>query len=302
MGFSPQGEPGPPHRPVMLAEVLELLEVKTGGTYVDATAGAGGHSAAIVERLGQRGRLVAMDRDREALELARRRLGDDPRTTLVHARFSEMAEVLKDLGVKGADGVLFDFGVSMMQLRDPARGFSFDSDERLDMRMDQGAELSAWDVVNTWPEAELARVIYEYGEERGSRKIASRIVARRRSSSIGTCRELAEVVSAAMGGRRGRTHPATRTFQGIRIAVNDEIGEIQRALDAAMGVLGPGGRMVTLSYHSLEDRVVKNFFRDRGREGRLTVLTKKPLVPGRQETRENPSARSAKLRAAEVRE
>jgi 16S rRNA (cytosine1402-N4)-methyltransferase len=284
----------------MLQETLELLNIESGGIYVDATAGAGGHSAAILNLLGAGGRLVAMDRDREALKKAGHRLGGDSRATLVHARFSEMFEVLKDMRINSVNGVLFDYGVSMMQLRDQKRGFAFESEERLDMRMDDTAELSAWDVVNTWPEVELARVIYEYGEERRSRRIASRIVSERGKRPVNTCRELSTIVAGALGGRRGRIHPATRTFQGVRIAVNDEMGEIDKGLRAAMGLVSTGGRIVALSYHSLEDRKVKHFFKDEAREGRIRIVTKKPLVPGDEEVRKNPSARSAKLRAAEV--
>jgi 16S rRNA (cytosine1402-N4)-methyltransferase len=284
----------------MLREALGLLELKEGGTYIDATTGAGGHAGAMLESLGPRGRLMAMDRDPQALGLARGRLGDDPRCKLVHARFSEMAAAARDADIKGVDGVLFDFGVSMMQLAEPGRGFGFNSDERLDMRMDPGDDVSAWDVVNTWPEAELARVIWEYGEERRSRRIAARIVRERQKKSIDTCRALADTVTAALGGRRGRIHPATRTFQGLRIAVNDELGEIRRGLEAALGLLAPGGRVVAMSYHSLEDRIVKHFFREAAREGRVSIITKKPLVPGDEEVRENPSARSVKLRAAEA--
>jgi 16S rRNA (cytosine1402-N4)-methyltransferase len=288
------------HRPVMLREALELLELKEGGMYIDATTGAGGHAGAMLESLGPRGRLMAMDRDPQALGLARGRLGADPRCTLVHERFSEMATAAREIGIERVDGVLFDFGVSMMQLADPERGFGFNSDERLDMRMDPDDEVSAWDAVNTWPEVELARVIYEFGEERRSRRIAARIVRERQKKTIDTCRALADIVTAALGGRKGRIHPATRTFQGLRIAVNDELGEIHRGLESALELLVPGGRLVAMSYHSLEDRIVKHFFREAAREGRASIVTKKPLVPTDEEVRENPSARSVKLRAAEA--
>jgi 16S rRNA (cytosine1402-N4)-methyltransferase len=286
------------HLPVMTREVIELLGPHDGGIYVDATVGLGGHAEEILKMLDESGMLIGIDRDEEALGAAARRLGDG-RCVLKKARFSEMREVLEGLQVEAADGVLFDFGASMMQMKEPARGFGFGSEEPLDMRMDRSEALTAGEIVNSYRQAEIERIIRDYGEERNARKIARAIVSRRRKAPIATCRQLAETVAAA-SGRRGRLHPATRTFQALRIAVNDELGEIGKGLEAALSVLRAGGRLVAISYHSLEDRTVKVFMKEAGGRGRIRVLTRKPLVPGRDETARNPSARSAKLRAAEV--
>lgn len=210
-----------------------------------------------------------------------------------------MAQALRAAGQAHVDGVLMDLGVSMRQLKSPERGFGFDSDAPLDMRMDQTQDLTAGDIVNTWSEFEIARVIFEYAEERRSRRIAAAIVERRRRERIETCRELSELVARVMG-KRGKSHPATRTFQGLRIAVNREFEQVEGGLAQACEVLSPGGHLVVIAYHSLEDRIVKNFIRDRARQGSLSMLTKKPLTATRQEMRMNPSSRSAKLRAAEV--
>jgi len=285
------------HYPAMAREVLEHLDVKAAGVYLDATVGLGGHSELILRELGPAGRLICMDRDERALELAQRRL-DDARCSFIHGRFSGIAETIAQEGK--LDGVLMDFGVSMMQLKDPERGFSFDSDEVLDMRMDRTDDITAEDMVNTWREKDLANIIYQYGEEGRSRRIARAIVTRRSQGRIRTCRELADTVVKAMGGRRGRTHPATRTFQALRMAVNDELGQIRAGLVAALDALRKGGRLVAISYHSLEDREVKVFLREAGREGRVDIITKKPLIPSEDEKRQHPSARSARLRCAEA--
>ena len=289
---------GDKHLPVMLREALDFLNLRKGGTYVDATVGPGGHSEALLSHLGPEGLLICMDRDEETLVLARERLHDG-RARFVHARFSELASVLEGMGIKGVDGVLMDFGVSMLQLKTPERGFSFREAEALDMRMDRSDTLTAHEVVNTWLEKELARVIFEYGGEWRSRRIASAICRARSKARIETGLELAEIVSSAVG-RSGKTHPATRTFQGLRIAVNSEMEEIDEGLVAALGSLVPGGRLVTISYHSLEDGKAKRFMREAARTGRAQLLTKKPLSPTREETRENPSSRSAKMRAVEA--
>lgn len=287
------------HLPVMLREVVELLGLRTGGTYMDATVGGGGHSEEILKHIGPKGLLIGMDRDAEALKAVKKRI-EDKRLVLVKAKFSEIEEVAKGAGIGQAHGVLFDYGVSMPQLPGPERGFSFLSEGPLDMRMDRDEPLTAEEIVNKYPEKELARIIYEYGEEGRSRKIARSIVARRRGHRISTCRELADLVASAMGGRRGRLHPATKTFQALRIAVNDELGEIKRGLEGVLKVLAPGGRLVAIAYHSLEDRVVKTFMKESRQGGLLKVLTKKPLRPSREETIRNPSARSARLRAGEA--
>ena len=275
-----------------------MLKPQDGGKYLDATLGMGGHSQEILRHIGPEGLVVGLDRDPDALRAASGHIADS-RLVLRQSRFSCLDAALADTGIKSLEGVLMDFGLSMVQLRGQGRGFSFMSDEPLDMRMDRTGGPTAEDLVNSLPEVELARIIYEYGEERKSRRIAKQIVNRRRRARITTTSQLADAVSAAMG-RRGRIHPATRTFQALRIAVNDELEEIRRGLEAAMGVLAVGGRLVAISYHSLEDRIVKNFFRDLKTAGRALVLTKKPLRPTAEEVALNPSARSAKLRAAEV--
>lgn len=287
------------HLPVMLREAVELLGLRPGKTYIDATVGLGGHAEEILRHIGPRGRLLGLDRDPEALERAKKRLSDE-RAILVKARFSEMKEVARENGIEKVDGVLFDFGVSMLQLKGEGRGFSFLSDEPLDMRMDPAEPLTAEKLVNECPEGELENIIRDYGEERRARRVARAITTHRRKGRIRTCSELAEIVARALGGRRGKTHPATRTFQALRIAVNDEIGEIRRGLEASLGMMQPGGRLVAISYHSLEDRAVKQFMKESKDEGLMNILTKKPLRPLSEEVIANPSARSARLRAGEV--
>jgi 16S rRNA (cytosine1402-N4)-methyltransferase len=286
------------HLPVLLREVIDLLEPKEGGTYVDATVGPGGHSEELLKHIGG-GRLICIDRDSEALKLARKRL-NDKRCVFKKARFSEVQMVIDELKTGPVDGVLFDVGISMVQMKSPDRGFSFNSDVPLDMRMDRDISLTAGEVVNLGTEKELERILREYGEERFSRGIARSIVTARKKSPIRTCKQLADIVTQTVK-RRGRMHPATRTFQALRIAVNDELGEIERGLGAALSVMRkPGGKVAVISYHSLEDRLVKNFMRDEARAGGLKVITKKPVAPGRIELMLNTSARSAKLRVAEA--
>lgn len=283
----------------MSGEVLEYIRPKQGDAYIDATVGPGGHSAMLLEAMAEGGALLCIDRDASVLELARKRLGHDPRCRFAHAAFAEMASAAREAGLDRVQGVLMDLGVSMLQLKTDERGFSFMSDAPLDMRMDAGSGPTAEDVVNAWPERELADMIYAFGEEHRSRRIASAIVRARAKSRIRTCRELAAVIEKAVG-RAGRTHPATRAFQAIRIEVNDEMGQLERGLDAAAGLLQSGGRLVVITYHSLEDRMVKHFMRDRARQGALRLITKKALKPTRNEILTNPSARSAKLRCAEA--
>lgn len=280
------------HEPVLLAEAMHLLDVRAGETYVDATFGAGGHSGAIVARGG---RVVAFDVDPRVTvpaELA-------ASVTLVRTAFDRLDEALDDLGIGAVAGVLFDFGVSSMQLDDPASGFSFQADAPLDMRLNPLAGESAADLVRTRREAELAAMLAEFGEERAARRIARAIVAARAAGRTPVrTMELARLVSGAVhvSGRRERIHPATRTFQALRIAVNDELGAIRRALPAAVGRTGAGGRIVAISFHSLEDRIVKQTFRT---DLRLRALTKKPVEASAAERARNPRSRSAKLRAAE---
>ena len=279
------------HIPVLLDEAIDALQIHPGATVVDATFGAGGHSRAILEKLGERGRLIGLDTDPTVHERER---APDPRLLLLHANFRELADVLAVNGIDGVDGVLFDLGVSSMQLDTPERGFSFQNDAPLDMRMDPSRGESAADYLQLVSERDLADAIYTFGEERNSRKIA-RALKRNPPRTTG---ELARIVSAVVHrpGKRERIHPATRTFQALRIAVNDELAALEAGLDAATSVLRPGGRLVAIAFHSLEDRIVKTRFRD---DPRLRPLTRKPIAPGPGEQDRNPRARSAKLRAAE---
>jgi 16S rRNA (cytosine1402-N4)-methyltransferase len=285
------------HLPVLLKEVIELLSPHEGGFYIDATVGLGGHSEEILKMIGRDGRLIGIDRDDEALRIAAERL-KDPRVLLKKGRFSEMEDIIKSEGAGKADGILMDLGVSMMQFKESGRGFSFQSAEKLDMRMDKSQSLSAWDVVNSYSEKDLIRVLKDYGEEYRAPRIARAITYYRNKKDITTCSELAELVSGSLG-RRGRIHPATKTFQALRIEVNREMDELRKGLDASLGLLKSGGRLCVISYHSLEDRAVKNFIRDNAKSGELTPLTKKPVTPGVLEIRENPSSRSAKMRGAQ---
>jgi 16S rRNA (cytosine1402-N4)-methyltransferase len=286
-----------PHTPVMLEEVLEWLRVKPDGTYIDATAGAGGHSAAIAERLTT-GRLISLDRDAQALELAREKLKSlGAKVTLMASPFSKIAEAVRELGTLGVDGVLADLGVSSMQLDQAARGFSFREAGPLDMRMDAGDELTAEEIVNRWPEKELADLLYREAEEHDSRRIARAIM---RARPIRDTAHLATVVAGArkQWGRQ-RLHPATKTFLALRIAVNREMEELGQFLSRTPATLNLGGRFVVLSYHSREDRLVKHAFQEGERLGALKVLTKHVIQPNEREISANPRSRSAKLRCAE---
>ena len=281
----------------MLREVIEMLSPVKGGTYIDATVGLGGHSEEILKMIGQDGRVIGIDRDEEALRKTAARLHDD-RLVLRKGSFSGLEGIFRSTDMTAADGILLDLGVSMMQFKDFGRGFSFSSEERLDMRMDISQELSAWDVVNEYPEKDLVRILKEYGEEYKAVRIAGAIADYRVTKNIDACSQLAGIVARAVG-RRGKIHPATKTFQALRIEVNREIDELRDGLEASMKILKRGGRLCVISYHSLEDRVVKNFMRDSSREKQLRLLVKKPVVPGILEIRGNPSSRSAKLRGAE---
>jgi len=281
----------------MVKEVLEILNPGKGGVYVDATIGTGGHAENILKLTGPDGKLIGIDRDSEALKVAERRLSDRM-AVLKRGKFSDMESLVYSEGVSEIDGILFDLGVSMIQLKDLERGFSFVSEKRLDMRMDMSQMVSAWDIVNSYSERELEQVLREFGEERLSRKIARSIVSARSKKPINTCSELSKIVEGAYGGR-GKTHPATRTFQALRIEVNEEIEEIRAGLDASLRLLKRGGRLCIISYHSLEDRIAKNFMRNNSKKGLIKILTKKPKTPSPEELRLNPSSRSAKLRAGE---
>ena len=287
----------PPHTPVMLREVLEWLRVKPDGTYIDATLGAGGHAEAIAGKLTS-GRLIGLDRDARALAMAQERLKIfGTKVTVVEAPFSRIAEVARELGIPPADGVLADLGVSSMQLDQAARGFSFREAGPLDMRMNAEDELTADEIVNRWPERELADLLYREADEHDSRRIARAIVRAR------PIRDTAHLATTVAGVRRQwgrqRLHPATKTFLALRIAVNRELEELGQFLLRAPATLASGGRWVVLSYHSLEDRLVKRAFQEGERQGMLRVLTKHVIQAGEEEIGSNPRARSAKLRCAE---
>ncbi|HWY02712.1 MAG TPA: 16S rRNA (cytosine(1402)-N(4))-methyltransferase RsmH [Candidatus Acidoferrum sp.] len=288
------------HVPVLLKEAIDFLAVRRGGTYIDATVGLGGHSYEIAKRLGAPGHLIGLDKDPAALKMAREGLmrGEDwPTITLLHRSFAEIAKGQRPATI---DGILADVGVSSLQLDDATRGFSFQADGPLDMRMDPQSERSAEQVVNHLDERQLADVIYEFGEERRSRRIARAIC---RSRPIRSTAHLADVISAAarpMNSEKRRIHPATRTFQALRIFVNRELDDLRALLEAAPRILKPGGRVVVISFHSLEDRIVKDAFREGAVQNKyFRVLTKKPVTATELENDRNPRARSAKLRAAE---
>ena len=289
------------HVPVLLKEAIDFLAVKRGGTYLDATVGLGGHSYEIAKRLGAPGHLIGFDKDPAALGKAAVSLqpsavseGDWPTVTLLHGSFAELANDQRPATI---DGILADLGVSSLQLGDARRGFSFQAEGPLDMRMNPMSGETAEQVVNHIDERELADVIYEFGEERRSRRIARAIV---RSRPIRTTRQLVEVVAAAARSmKHERIHPATRTFQALRIFVNRELDDLKALLEAAPRVLKPGGRLVVISFHSLEDRIVKDAMREGARVGHFRLLTKKPLMASEAEIESNPRSRSAKMRAAE---
>lgn len=285
------------HIPVLLDEAIEWLRVRPDGTYVDCTLGSGGYTEAIARRLTS-GRVIAIDRDSAAIEAARQSLAAlEGRILYSHAKFSELGQSLGQAGATGADGIVADLGISRAQIEDTARGFSFLTDGPLDMRMDRGQALTAERIVNHHGEEPLADLIYRFGEERRSRRISRAIV---RARPLKTTKQLAEVIErAAPRTVRGRIHPATRTFQALRIAVNDELGELDRLLEAGPPMLNPGGRLVIISFHSLEDRAVKLALRGWSERKVLTILTKHVVTPGPDEIRANPASRSAKLRAAE---
>lgn len=306
------------HVSVLLDECIEGLNIKPDGIYVDGTLGGAGHSYHIAEKLTT-GRLIGIDRDPVALKAAGERLSPfADRVTLVHSNFCRMGQVLQELGISGVDGILLDLGVSSPQLDDGSRGFSYMADAPLDMRMDNGDALSADTVVNTWSYEELKRILYDYGEERYAPAIAAAIVRKREVSPIRTTLELVDVIRSAMppAALREKQHPAKRTFQAIRIAVNDELNSVSKAMDAAIPCLNPGGRLAVITFHSLEDRIVKNAMAAAakgcicppefpvcvcGRKPQVTVLTRKPIVSGEEELERNPRARSAKLRICEKR-
>ncbi|MEW6570001.1 MAG: 16S rRNA (cytosine(1402)-N(4))-methyltransferase RsmH [Nitrospirota bacterium] len=286
------------HLPVMQKEVIELLDPRPDGIYVDATVGPGGHAERILQMIGPGGKLFGIDRDEDALKRAHKRLSNE-RVFLRKGNYSDMEAILHEEGFAEVDGILLDLGVSTLQLKEAERGFSFTSKAPLNMRMDRSQSLSAWDVVNKYPERAIERILREYGEERFSRKIANAIMRYRKRKTIDTCEELSKIIESVYG-RRGKIHPATRTFQALRIEVNRELDYLTVALNSSLRMLKKGGRLCVISYHSLEDRIVKNFMKESSRSHLLRIITKKPLTPGIDEVASNPSARSAKLRVAEM--
>lgn len=304
------------HVSVLLQECLDGLNIKPDGIYVDGTLGGAGHSSQIVKRLTT-GHLIGIDRDPVALRAAGERLEPwKDRVTLAHSNFCEMADVLKKLGIPGVDGILLDLGVSSPQLDDGERGFSYMTDAPLDMRMNGEDALTAETVVNTWSQEELKRILYTYGEERYAPQIAGAICRRRQESPIHTTLELVDVIRSAMppAALREKQHPAKRSFQAIRIAVNDELGSVERAMEAAIPLLNPGGRLAVITFHSLEDRIVKQAMVEAskgctcppsfpvcvcGKKPKVKLITRKPVTASSEELEENPRSRSAKLRVCE---
>lgn len=287
------------HQPVMVTEVLELLAVRPDGIYVDGTVGGGGHAAQIASRL-QAGLLIGLDCDPHALELARAHLQEfADRVKLVHANFAQLDRVLDELGIPSVDGILLDLGVSLTQLDTPERGLSFRFAGPLDMRLDPTQELTAADLVNSLDERELLKIFREYGEERWAARIAKNIVRERRAAPIETTSELVKIIERSIPAAvryKSRIHPATRVFQALRIAVNNELENLQKALTVGLERLAPGGRFVVISFHSLEDRIVKRFFREKFKMGQAEQVWG-PMRPSPEECAQNPRARSAKLRA-----
>jgi 16S rRNA (cytosine1402-N4)-methyltransferase len=305
-------ESNQPHEPVLFQEIIQAIRPSSEGSYVDCTVGAGGHASGILEASSPNGRLLGLDLDLAALELAGSRLGQfKGRVHLVHASYTSLSNQLRRLGWEQVQGVLFDLGISSMQVDMPARGFSFQEEGPLDMRFDVDSPLMASDLINTLPADELANVIFEFGEERYSRRIAAEIV---RNRPVSSTLELAGIISRATGRRRSRIHPATRTFQALRIAVNHELESLEEGLPQAIEALEPGGRLAVISFHSLEDRIVKRTIQRESRDcicppgqptctcghvASLRPVTRKPVVAGEAEVHKNPRARSARLRVAE---
>lgn len=302
---------GTPHQPVLYHEIIHALQPKDKGQYVDGTLGAGGHARGILEACAPDGRLLGLDVDPQALALARETLAPyGERARLIQASYDSLAEVLREIGWENVDGILLDLGLSSMQLDTPERGFSFQQDAPLDMRFDPASPTTAADLVNTLPKDELADLIYSYGEERASRRIAQAIVQAR---PLRTTRQLAAVIEAVLP-RKGRLHPATRTFQALRIAVNQELERVENVLPQAVAALKSGGRLAIISFHSLEDRIIKEYFRRESidlvnppferiyeveKKATLKLINRKVIIPGEAEIKSNPRARSAKLRIAE---
>jgi 16S rRNA (cytosine1402-N4)-methyltransferase len=304
------------HVPVLLDEVIQYLRIKKGGIYVDCTLGGGGHSREILKKIGPKGKLVAIDQDESALKIARQELKNYKNVIFIHDNFRHLANILNSHKIPKCSGILFDLGVSSFQLDIKERGFSFNAVARLDMRMDTKVDMTAGYLVNNLPSEQLEKIIKEYGEERWARRIAKLIVEQRKISPINTTSDLVAVIARAMpaAARPKNIHLATRTFQALRIAVNDELEALKEGLKAAIGVLEKGGRLCVISFHSLEDRIIKDVFRELARgctcpvdfpvcvcnkKSTLKIIAKKPILPQEEEIAANPRSRSAKLRVAE---
>jgi 16S rRNA (cytosine1402-N4)-methyltransferase len=304
------------HVSVLLMECLEGLNIKEDGTYVDCTLGGAGHSSHIVERLGSNGRLIGIDQDKDALKAAGEKLKEFNNVTFVHNNFTNIEEILEELHIEGVDGILMDLGVSSYQLDTGERGFSYMQDAPLDMRMNREAKFSAYDIVNGYSLDELTKIIRDFGEEKFARRIAQFITDRRGAKPIETTLQLVDIIKAAIPAkaRREGPHPAKRTFQAIRIEVNKELAILDKAIEGSVAKLKPGGRLAIITFHSLEDRIVKNKFKDLenpckcpsdfpvcvcGKKSKVKVITRKPIEASEEEVEENPRSRSAKLRVAE---
>lgn len=285
------------HIPILAPEIAQLLLQRLDGVYVDGTLGLGGHTRFFLSRLGPQARVIGFDKDEEALAMARERV-NDTRLTAVHASYTQAPQILADLGLDGADGALFDLGLSSYQLDNPARGFSLQHDGPLDMRFDLSAPLTAEKIVNEWGLDDLERILTQYGEERNAHAIALALMAARRQGPIQTTFALKNIVQSVLRGR-GKIHPATQTFQALRIAVNDELGCVERVAALLPKLLRPGGRAAVLTFHSLEDRLVKTRFKELCALGGWQLVNKHVIAPGYEEVRQNPRARSAKLRVIE---
>lgn len=295
----------PSHIPVLAIEVAELLQLKPGDVVIDATLGAGGHSSAILEKISPKGILIGIDKDEDAVRIASHNLSrfkSESQLATVVGSYTALDSIFstatQNWRCGKPDGILFDLGLSSLQLEGD-RGFSFLRDAPLDMRFGQNAELTAETIVNSYPVDKLADILWQFGEERDSRKIARAILEARKKARITTTKELVDVVTKAKGGRRGKINPATLTFQALRIAVNDELSAIMETLPKAIELLKPGGRLAVISYHSLEDRIVKNVFREAAKHETVKLITKKPIKPSFSEIKSNPRSRSAKLRVIE---
>lgn len=292
------------HKTVMLKEVIEYLDPKQGQMFVDGTANGGGHTFALAEKVVPDGKVIAIEWDKDIFDNLKNKVeGSEFKNNISVANdnYANLKDIISQNGVNNIDGIVLDLGFSSLHLESSGRGFSFQKDEPLDMRYNQGQELTAYEMVNGWPEEDIARILRDYGEERFSYKIAKTIYDQRKRGKISTTNDLVKVIERAVPAfyRRGKIHCATRTFQALRIAVNGELDNVESVLPQIVETLKSGGKVAIISFHSLEDRIVKNFFKDNAKEGKLKIITKKPIVASDEEMKENPRSRSAKLRVAE---